>query len=187
MIPFANFEFSQQSHARRQRMLSEVMPLGDDFTYFILLSDAYLIFHEGERHIFSFDELHEALGSRDDLQALQTVRAEGQLTEGRHALPEAVACCLADAGSGPSQVRRWVFGESEPIISTVALSEVKNVWAGLDFEEVEVGDPSGKWYFRARDDDPLIFLAVKGASLRDHIRRCKEFCREVPEDFIYVL
>lgn len=187
MIPFASFKFSPQTQARRHKVLSEVMPEGDDFTYFLLLSDAYLAFGEGERHIRSFDDLQEALGCGDALQGLQAVRGEGQLTEGRHTLPDAVASYLADAGIDPLQVRRWVFGDSEPIISTVVLSRIRDAWADLDFEEIEVGDPSGKWYFRARDDDPLIFLAVKGGPLLDHIRQCKKFCREVAGEFLYAL
>jgi hypothetical protein len=138
MIPFANFKFPQQTQARRRKVMSEVMPVGDDFAYFVLLSEAYMTFNEGERHIRSFDDLQDALGRSDDLKALQTARAEGHLTEGRHALPDAVAGYLADAGMDPPQVRRWMFGDPKPIVTTGARSEIKSAWAGLGFEEVEV-------------------------------------------------
>lgn len=185
MVPFASFKFPSRTQTRRQKMLSEVMPVGDDFTYFVLLSDAYLTSVESERHIQNFDDLKNALGHADDLKALQVARTNGQLTEGRHALPAAVAVYLANAGGDPPHVRRWVLGDTKPIITTVALSEIKDAWAYLAFEEVEVGDPSGRWYFCAKDDDPLTFLAVKSAALSDDIRRCKEFCLEVTGDFLY--
>ena len=187
MIPFTNFKFPSTVETRRRKMLSEVMPMGGDFTYFVLLSDAYLTFDKDERHIRSFYDLQDALGDGDDLEALQIARAEGLLTEGRHGLPDAVVGFLADAATELPQVRRWVFGDSEPIVTTVAISEIKYAWASLDFEEAEVGDPSGKWYFRTRDDEPLIFLAINDEPLSSHIRRCKEFCREVTGEFLYTL
>ncbi len=186
MTLFSKFTFAQ-TQAHRRKVLSEVMPLGGDFAYFVVLSDAYLSVDVGERHICSFDDLQDALGRGDDLQALQTARAKGQLTEGCHELPDAVAGYLAESSTDLPHVRRWIFGASEPFITTLAISEIKDAWACSDFEEVEVGDPSGKWYFRTRDDDPLIFLAVRAGPLLDQIRRCKEFCREVSGEFEYAL
>jgi hypothetical protein len=184
MTPFSKFTFPQ-AQARRHKALSEVMPVGADLTYFVVLSDAYLNVDEGERHICSFDDLRDVLSREDDLQALQTARANGQLTEGHHGLPDAIAGYLTNAGSGSAHVRRWMFGASEPIIATLAISDIKDAWAGSDFEEIEVGDPSGKWYFRTRDDEPLIFLAVMTGPLLDQMRQCKEFCREVSGEFEY--
>ena len=185
MNPFDTFEFASQTQKRRKKVLSEVMPVGDNFTYFILLSDGYLTNHDTEQHICNFDDLGRALGCTDDLQEIQLVRAEGRLTEGRHALPDLVAGYLAGVGEGHLLVRRWSYGNAEPVISTVARSAIRDGWADPEFEEVEVADPTGKWYFRARDDDPLIFLAVNDAALIDKLRRCNKFCREVTGDFLY--
>lgn len=184
MTPFSQFRFSPtQTH--RRKALAEVMPVGDGITYFVVLSDAYLSNDQGERHIGGFCDLREVCGGGGELHALQAARAKGQLTEGQHQLPDVVAAYLASSGTGSPQVRRWVFDASEPIVTTVARSEIQNAWAVLEFEEVEVGDPSGNWYFRARYDDPLVFLAVMAGLLSDQIRRCKEFCREVSGGFDY--
>ncbi len=185
MTPFSKFKFAQ-TQARRRKALSEVMPIGANLTYFVVLSDAYLSVDEGERHICNFDDLRDALSRGDDLQALQAARANGQLTEGRHELPDAVARHLADGGTGSPHVRRWMYGASEPITTTIATPGIKDAWAAMSFEEVEVGDPSGMWYFRTRDDEPLIFLAVKAGPLLDRIQQCKQFCREVSGEFEYV-
>lgn len=186
MTAFSQFKFAQ-THARRRRTLSEVMPVGEDLAYFVVLSDAYLSADDGERHVSSFGDLQEALGCDDALQALQLARAKGQLTEGDHQLPASVAGYLAKASTDSPSVRRWVFGASEPTITTIAISEIKDAWSGSDLEEVEVGDHSAQWYLRTRDDEPLIFLAVMAGPLLDQIRKCKEFCREVSGRFEYAL
>lgn len=184
MIPFSAFRFAQ-GQARRRKALSEVMPVGGEFTYFVLLSDAYLGIGDGERYIGSFDDLRKALSSGDDLKALLAARANGQLTEGRHQLPDVVVEHLGLAGSGLAHVRRWGFGGSEPIIATIAVSEINDALTESNFEEIEVGDLSGNWYIRTREDEPLIFVAVVAGPLLEQLRLCKEFCCEVTGDFEY--
>ena len=114
-------------------------------------------------------------------------RASGKLTEGRHALPPQIAKILGSAGSETAQVRRWKLGILEPSVSLIACSNVGNAWAEEEFEEIEVGDSSGKWYFRAKDDEPFFFLAVRHGLLLDRIRQCKEFCQEVDGHFPYTV
>lgn len=183
MGAFSSFTFAP-TPGRRHKALCGVMPVGEAIAYFAVLSDAYLTVDGDSRHVRGFEDLQALLGG-GDLQVLEYARARGQLIEGRHELPDRVAVCLASAGTGAPHVRRWVFGASEPIITTVTRASVKDAWAELDFEEVEVGDPSGKWYFRARDDDPLIFLAVPTGPLLDQIRLRQESCREVSGEFEY--
>ncbi len=184
MIPFANFIFSQEQ-TRRRKILSDVMPAGSDFAYFLVLSDAYLDVDGSERHIYSLDDFREVLNCCNILRSLQSVRTNGQLSEGRHALPDAVAGCLAKTASGLPDVRRWIFGSSKPIITTLDIADIKDAWARSAFEEVEVGEPSGKWYFRARDDEALVFLAVRAGPLLDQIQQCRRFCQEVSGEFEY--
>jgi len=186
MTPFSKFKFAQ-GLTRRHKLLSDVMPVSADFEYFVVLSDAYLTLGGSERHICNFVDLQEALGHDVDLQELQLTRVNGQLTEGRHELPSAVASYLAEAGRGAAHVRRWVFGVSEPIITTLPLSVVKDGWSRSDFEEIEIGDSHGRWYFRTRDDDPLVFLAVSTGALSEQIKQCKEFYREVGRGFEYAM
>jgi hypothetical protein len=184
MTPFSTFKFLQ-TQARRRKVLSEVMPVGENLAYFVVLSDAYLSVDEGEKHVRSFEDLRNAMECADSLQALQIARTHGKLTEGRHELPDVVAGYLAEGGEGSLHVRRWVFGVTDPVITTLPISGVKDAWSSSDFEEVEVCDSSGSWYFRARDDEPLIFLAVSVGPLSDQIKRCNEFCREVSGEFEY--
>lgn len=186
MTPFSKFKFVR-TQARRSKALSEVMPAGRNWAYFAVLADAYLNVNDGERHIRSFRDLQEALGSGDDLQALQMARTKGQLTEGRHELPDAVAGHLAKAGADSAIVRRWAFGAAEPVTTTIDISDIKEVWVGSDLEEVEVGDHFAQWYFRMRDDDPLIYLAVTGGPLLAEMRLCKDLCLEVSGEFVYAL
>lgn len=184
MTYFTQLEFAQ-TQSRRYKTLSEVMPVGEEWSYFVVLSDAYLNTEGGERRIRGFGDLHGATSCGDSLQALQTARASGKLTEGRHELPDVVASYLAQYGAESSSVRRWSFGASESSTKTIATSELAGAWAGSDTEEIEVVDQSAQWYFRMRDDEPLIFLAVRDRLLSDQIKHCKAYCREVSGDFEY--
>jgi hypothetical protein len=184
MPHFPEFKFAQ-AQTRRRKTLSEVMPMGEAWSYFVVLSDAYLSTEDGEKHIRSFSDLQSAMGCGDSLSALQMVCTSGKLTEGRHELPDIVASYLAQFGEGPWSVRQWSFGASESSTKMIASSDIAGAWAGSDIEEIEVADQSAQWYFRMREDAPLVFLAVRAGPLLDQIRHCNAFCREVSGDLEY--
>jgi len=161
------------------------MPTGDEWVYFVVLSDAYLSMDGSEKHIRGFSELREGIGCDESLSALQMARARGGLTEGRHALPDLVASYLARSGADTSSVRVWTFGSSDSSTKAIPSLELACAWAGSDIEEIEVADQTALWYFRMKDDEPLTFLAVRSGPLSDQLRRCEEFCCEVAGDFEY--
>lgn len=182
---FSNFRFIQ-TQGHRRLTLTQVMPVGREWTYFVVLANAYLRGIDGvETSISSLDDLRDVLACDDELQALQGVRTSGRISEGRRELPDVLASHLANACSGELQVRRWIFGASVPIIDTLAPAEIKDGWAAADFEEVEVCDLNGQWYFRTRDDEPLVFLAVRAGPLLDQVKQCRQHCREVAGTFEY--
>jgi hypothetical protein len=184
MTPFAQIKFAQtQTH--RCKTLSEIMPVGEDWSYFVVLSDAYLTTDDGEIHIRSFSDLQDAMNVGDGLQALKAARARGKLTEGRHELPDVVARILSQSGMEPPTARRWAYGASESITEPIALMDLASTLAKPEIEEIEVADQFATWYFRSRDDEPFIFLAVRGYPLTDRIRHCVEYCREARGDFEY--
>lgn len=184
MLRFPQFKFAQ-GQTRRRKTLSEVMPTGDEWVYFVVLSDAYLSMDGGEKHIRGFSELRDEIGCDESLSALQMARARGVLTEGRHKLPDLVASDLARSGAATSSVRVWTFGTSDSSTKAIPSSDLACAWAGSDIEEIEVADQSALWYFRMKDDEPLTFLAVRSEPLSDQLRRCAEFCCEVAGDFEY--
>jgi hypothetical protein len=161
------------------------MPSGNGWVYFIVLSDAYLAMEGDERHIRGFSELRDGMGCDESLSALRMARASGSLTEGRHALPDLVASFLAQSGADKSSVRIWTAGRFDPTIRAIPSSELACAWAGSDIEEIEVADQSALWYFRMKDDEPLIFVAVRSERLSDQLRRCADLCCEVGSDFEY--
>lgn len=186
MTPFSKLKFLRTQKGRHKTLL-DVMPVDENFAYFVVLSDAYLSINQDEKHVRNFKELQAIMGNLDGLQALQIVRSKGQITEGHHELPDIVASYIANIGVASLHVRRWVAHSSEPILTTLPLANVKDGWSSSPFEEVEVCDSLGKLYFRAKDDEPLIFFAVLDSRLSDKIRRCKKFCREVSGEFEYTL
>lgn len=159
--------------------------MGDEWRFFVVLSDGYLSTGAGEVHVRNFSDLQRAMSFGDSLQALLAARAGGKLTEGRHELPDVIATCLTTFNSEPSRIRQWRYGASEPSTVEVTSSELVGVWPGSDFEEIEVVDVSASWYFRMKDDDALIFLAVRAPYLLEQMRRCETYCVEVGGDFEY--
>jgi len=186
MTPFSKFSFSK-TPSRRHVALSDVMPIDEKFEYVVVLSDAYLVVNGDEKHIDGFRDLCDAIGTDDGLQALRVARAKGQLTEGRHTLPDAIIGYLIGAGTAPLHVRRWTFGASTPVLSTFPLTYAKDVCSSSNFEELEVCDAAGTWYFRARDDDPLVFLALPKGALSEAIERFHDCCRSVSGEFEYAV
>ena len=184
MSRFPQFRFAQVQ-SRRRTTLSEVLPIGDEWTYFVVLSDAYLRVDGGEKHIRCLSDLRDGIGCDESLSALQMARARGSLTEGLHTLPDLVVRALACSGEDMSSVRVWTFGASEPSIKSIASSELACAWTGSDIEEIEVAGQSALWYFRMKDDEPLTFLAVSSEPLSNQLRHCAEFCCEVTGDFEY--
>ncbi|MBL8343352.1 MAG: hypothetical protein JNL30_17930 [Rubrivivax sp.] len=184
MSPFLELKFAS-TQSRRLKAVSQVMPLGDAWSYFAVLSDAYLTTANGDTRIRSFADLQLALDCEDSLQALSLARESGRLTEGRHVLPDLVASWLCHHGAATSSVRRWKFGGAEPMTELLPTSELYGVWAGSDTEEIEVADDSAQWYFRMRDDEPLVFLATKAHSLASRLRQCSAHCCEIDGSFTY--
>lgn len=184
MTHFSQIQFEQVT-TRRRKTLAEVMPKGDEWHFFVVLSDGYVSTGGGEVHIRNFTDLQRAMSLCDSLQALLAARASGNLTEGRHELPDVIATCLTAFNAEPSSIRRWRYGASEPSTVAVPSSELGGVWPGSDFEEIEVVDASASWYFRMKDDDALIFLAVRDPYLLVQIRRCETYCVEVGKEFEY--
>lgn len=184
MTHFTQIRFAQ-TKTRRHKTLSEVMPQGAEWRYFVVLSDAYLSTEAGEVRIRSFSDLQRAMSRVGSLQALLAARASGRLTEGRHELPDVLVSCLAQSDTEPSNVRRWRFGASESSTMAIDSSELAAVWAGSDTEELEAVDQSANWYFRMKDDEPLTFLAVRDQTLLERIGHCDAYCVEVGGDFEY--
>ena len=184
MTHFAQIKFAK-TKSHRCKTLSEIMPMGDEWRYFVVLSDAYLSDEAGEIHIQSLSELQRAMSSDDIFQAIRAARNSGKLTEGRHELPVGIISCLARFDSEPLSVRRWLFDASESSTITISTSELAGVWTGPDVDEIEVIDRSANWYFRMKNDEPLIFLAVRAPSLLDQIRQCNAHCVAVSHDFEY--
>lgn len=184
MSYFTDLHFLPAQSAHRTT-LSEVLPIGEGWSYFVVLADAYLSSTECEAHIKNFRDLQEAIGCDDALQALEIARGSGKLTEGRHELPDIVANYLGQYSTGPVGVRRWRYGETKSTTEKMDVSAINDAWFGSDTEEIEVVDQSGQWYLRIKDVDPLIFLAARTHSLADEIRRCNAYCREVSGSFEY--
>lgn len=184
MTPFSTFSFSQ-SPSRRHQMLADVMPTNESFVYVVVLADAYLSVEGHDRHICGFREFCDVLGIQDAMTALRVARTEGQLTEGRHALPDAVAEYLIAIGKGQLHVRGWAYGASAPVHSSHALTRVQEIVPDAQFVEIEVCDSAGTWYLRARDDDPLVFISLCRELLPDLLKRSSDYCQTVGADFEY--
>lgn len=159
--------------------------MGEDWSYFVVLSDAYLHGKNGEMHIRSFDDLQGEMRCGDGLQALQVARASGELSEGSHQIPDVVASCLTQSGSDYSSVRKWFFGIADPSTKLLLTSDLASAWSGSNIEKIEVVDQFAQWYFRMKDDEAVIFLAVRGRPLSEQIKRCSAHCREVNSEFEY--
>ncbi len=186
MQVFSEFVFPVKREGRKQ-LVADVMPENADLTYFVLLTDAYLHIGGHDHRVSSFRQLRDLMGLSDDLRALHTARTSGALTEGRHELPDAIAACLSQFSSAFLEVRRWSAGSREPTVSSLSSSEIKDGWAAPSFDEVEVAGVPGKWYFRAKDDDCLVFLAVRGEQLRETLGSLSTSCLQIDGSFVYSL
>jgi hypothetical protein len=184
MPVFSDFVFPVRREGRKQ-LVSDVMPKSTDLTYFVLLADAYLHLGGRDHHVTTFRQLRDHMGISDDLHALHAARSSGMLSEGRHELPDSVAACLSRSTTAFLEMRRWSEGAPEPTVSLLSSSQIIGGWAAPSFDEVEVAAVPGTWYFRAKDDDCLVFLAVRGERLKETLKTLDTSCLEIDGSFVY--
>lgn len=147
---------------RRNPRLRDVFPAVPDFLFAAIITECETSAPDNRR-IQSFDDLSPLLRDTGNALTLDDVRSRFSAMEGNLSLPPAVADNLTAMSGAASKlyIRCWYDPDifvwlvpTERYLSSKDLFKVLPTPVG----ELEIADDHARWFLRAMDDDPFIFL-----------------------------
>ncbi len=169
---------------RRNPRLRDVFPAVPDFLFAAIITECESSAPDNRR-IQNFDDLSPLLRGIGKSSTLDEVRARFSLIEGNISLPPAVADNLAAISGAASKlyIRCWYDPDIVVwLVPTERYLSSKDLFKVLPspLGELEVADEHARWFLRAMDDDPFMFLQASPGVIHS-LAEISDRVMEVPD------